>query len=121
MCCGSVTCLTTPDGATGAQPDNVDRVPVITRGRVVIDPRHHDRVLFDLDGVGTDTAKVDAAAWSSLFDDFLGGRTAAEGGDTPPFTNHDYRHFMDGKPRYDGVTDFLASRGISLPRGRPTD
>ena len=121
MCCGSVTCLTTPDGATGAQPDNATVYPSSPRGRVVIDPRHHDRVLFDLDGVGTDTAKVHAAAWSSLFDDFLGGRTAAEGGDTPPFTNHDYRHFMDGKPRYDGVTDFLASRGISLPRGRPTD
>jgi alpha,alpha-trehalase len=121
LCCGSVTLLTTPDGATGARPDNVDRAPILTRGRVVIDPRYHDGVLFDLDGVVTDTAKVHAAAWSSLFDDFLGGRTAAAGADTSPFTNDDYRHFVDGKPRSDGVTDFLASRGISLPRGRPTD
>jgi alpha,alpha-trehalase len=114
--------VTTSDGATGARPDNVDRAPILTRGRVVIDPRYHDGVLFDLDGVVTDTAKVHAAAWSSLFDDFLGGRTAAAGGgDTSPFTNDDYRHFVDGKPRSDGVTDFLASRGISLPRGRPTD
>jgi hypothetical protein len=54
-------------------------------------------------------------------DDFLGRRAAAEGGDTSPFTNDDYRHFVDGKSRSDGVTDFLASPGISLPRGRPTD
>jgi alpha,alpha-trehalase len=78
-------------------------------------------VLFDLDGVVTDTAKVHAAAWSSLFDDFLGGRAAAEGEDASPFTNDGYRHFVDGKPHLGGVTDFLASRGISLPRGRPTD
>ena len=86
--------VTTPNGATAARPDNVDRAPVITRGPVAIDPRYHDGVLFNLDGVVTDTAKVHAAAWSSLFDDFLGGRTAAEGGDTSPFTNDDYRLFV---------------------------
>jgi alpha,alpha-trehalase len=113
--------VTTPEAAIGARHDSADRAPIVTQEPLDIDLRFHDGVLFDLDGVVTDTAKVHAAAWSSLFDDFLGGRTAAEGGDTSPFTNDDYRHFVDGKPRYDGVTDFRASRGISLPWGRPTD
>ena len=113
--------MTTPEAAIGARHDSADRAPIVTQEPVDIDLRFHDGVLFDLDGVVTDTAKVHAAAWSSLFDDFLGGRAAAEGGNTSPFTNDDYRHFVDGKPRYDGVIDFLASRGIALRRGRPTD
>ena len=52
-----------------------------------------------------------------LFDDYLGGRRRRPSEDHEPFTPADYRHFIDGKPRYDGVRDFLASRGISLPWG----
>ena len=88
---------------------------------VTIDPRYHDAVIFDLDGVVTDTASIHAAAWKKLFDDFLARRPAHEGEDHTPFTDDDYRRLVDGKPRYDGVTDFLASRGISLQRGLPSD
>lgn len=88
---------------------------------VTIDPRYHDAVIFDLDGVVTDTAAIHAAAWTKLFDDFLTRRPAHPGEDRRPFTGDDYRRFVDGKPRHSGVADFLASRGISLPTGVPSD
>jgi beta-phosphoglucomutase family hydrolase len=73
--------------------------------------------LFDLDGVLTQTAKVHQAAWKRTFDEFLRSRDphAAE------FTQADYNQFVDGKPREDGVRDFLTSRGISLPEGAAGD
>lgn len=76
--------------------------------------------LFDLDGVLTQTAKVHAAAWKEMFDEFL--RTRAVGGSFVPFdAGEDYDKYVDGKPRYDGVRSFLASRGITLPEGGPDD
>lgn len=87
-----------------------------------IDPAIHEAVIFDLDGVVTRTAAVHAAAWKELFDDFLARRSLAEGTPLPPFdANREYRRHVDGKPRYDGVRDFLASRGIPLPLGSPDD
>ncbi len=88
---------------------------------VIVDPRFHDAVIFDLDGVVTDTATIHAAAWTALFDDYLARRPAAAGEDHAPFTDADYRRFVDGKPRFDGVADFLKSRGISLPWGSESD
>jgi alpha,alpha-trehalase len=88
-----------------------------------IDRQAFDAVLFDLDGVITRTAGVHAAAWKRLFDEYLAQRSGREG-DTPfqPFDiDRDYRTYVDGKPRYDGVESFLASRGIALPRGTPDD
>jgi trehalose-phosphatase len=81
-----------------------------------------DAVIFDMDGVITDTASVHAAAWKRLFDDFLRERSEREGEPFVPFdADADYRTFVDGRPRYDGVRGFLASRGISLPEGDPAD
>jgi beta-phosphoglucomutase family hydrolase len=78
--------------------------------------------LFDLDGVLTKTAKVHAAAWKEMFDDFLRSRAAATGGEFVPFDpGRDYEQFIDGRLRYDGVRTFLASRGIELPEGDPSD
>ncbi len=88
---------------------------------VAIDPRYHDAVLFDLDGVITDTAALHAAAWQELFDGYLSGRASSPAEHHGPFTPEDYRHFIDGKPRYDGVRDFLASRGVTLPWGANAD
>lgn len=76
--------------------------------------------LFDLDGVLTQTAKVHAAAWKSMFDDYLKER--AESGDEEfvEFDSHDdYNRYVDGLPRYDGVRSFLKSRDIELPEGEP--
>lgn len=78
--------------------------------------------LFDLDGVLTQTAKVHAAAWKSMFDDFLRGWAADHGQEFVPFDSvEDYDEYVDGKPRYEGVQSFLDSRGIELPRGTPQD
>jgi beta-phosphoglucomutase family hydrolase len=78
--------------------------------------------LFDLDGVLTDTAKVHAAAWKEMFDQYLRARAAKPGEEFVPFDQaEDYGTYVDGKPRYDGVRSFLASRGIELPKGEPDD
>lgn len=74
----------------------------------------HEAALFDLDGVITPTAEIHMQAWSEMFNAFLDA-------DQPRYTDDDYFRFVDGKPRYDGVRDFLASRGITLPDGDPTD
>jgi alpha,alpha-trehalase len=80
-----------------------------------------DAVVFDMDGVVTDTASVHAAAWKRLFDEYLSARAAREGTAFVPFEDEDYIRDVDGKPRYDGVRSFLASRGITLPEGDPSD
>ena len=69
-----------------------------------------DAVLFDLDGVVTPTAIVHMRAWSDMFNEFLSQYDGA--GDASPYTDADYYAHVDGKPRYDGVRDFLASRDI---------
>lgn len=78
-------------------------------------------VLLDLDGVITPTAEVHMRAWSEMFNAFLAAPGAPGGGDRSPYTDGDYYAHVDGKPRYDGVRDFLASRGIDLPEGDPAD
>ena len=78
--------------------------------------------LFDLDGVLTQTAKVHAAAWKEMFDQYLRDRAARTGEPFVPFDPvHDYDKYVDGLPRYDGVRSFLASRRIALPEGEPND
>ena len=78
--------------------------------------------LFDLDGVLTQTAKVHAAAWKQMFDEFLRGWADSHGKEFVPFDEvEDYDQYVDGKPRSDGVRSFLASRGIELPQGFPDD
>jgi beta-phosphoglucomutase family hydrolase len=78
--------------------------------------------LFDLDGVLTRTAKVHAAAWKQMFDDYLRQRAASAGEAFVPFDPlSDYDEYVDGKPRDDGVRSFLASRGIQLPEGSADD
>lgn len=74
-------------------------------------------VLFDLDGVVTPTAEVHMRAWSEMFNAFLTTYDAS----LAPYTDADYFAHVDGKPRYDGVRDFLASRGIELPEGTSED
>jgi beta-phosphoglucomutase family hydrolase len=78
--------------------------------------------LFDLDGVLTQTAKVHAAAWKQMFDDYLRERARRTDEAFVPFDPIlEYDQYVDGKPRYDGVRAFLASRGVELPEGDPSD
>jgi len=89
---------------------------------VVIAREDIDVVVFDMDGVVTQTAKVHATAWKELFDAFLRERSERTG---EPFREFDlradYLPYVDGKQRYDGVRAFLASRGITLPEGGEAD
>jgi beta-phosphoglucomutase family hydrolase len=80
----------------------------------------YDAVLFDLDGVVTPTAEVHMRAWAEMFNAFLESYDGPAA-DRSPYTDADYFAHVDGKPRYEGVRDFLESRGIDLPTGSPDD
>jgi trehalose 6-phosphate phosphatase len=87
---------------------------------VVIRPTDVDAVIFDMDGVVTDTARTHALAWKRLFDEYLQERASRTGEPFAPFdAGEDYLLYVDGKPRFDGVRDFLASRHITLPEDTP--
>jgi beta-phosphoglucomutase family hydrolase len=89
-----------------------------------MDPRlaAYPAVLFDLDGVLTDTAGVHSRCWKRMFDDYLRERAESLGEKFVEFdVKKDYLRYVDGKPRYDGVRSFLASRHIELPDGDPSD
>lgn len=87
-----------------------------------LDADQYDAVLFDLDGVLTDTAALHARAWKTMFDEYLRERSERLGEPFEPFTlEKDYTMWVDGKPRYDGVRSFLQARGITLPEGTPAD
>ena len=78
--------------------------------------------LFDMDGVVTRTAVVHDAAWKEMFDDFLQQWSAQTGKEFVPFDPvHDYDEYVEGKPRLEGTSSFLKSRGISLPVGPASD
>jgi beta-phosphoglucomutase family hydrolase len=83
-----------------------------------IGPERFDAVLFDLDGVLTDTARLHAACWKRVFDELLERLARDRGEPFRPFEiEADYGPYVDGKARLDGVRDFLASRGVRLPEG----
>jgi beta-phosphoglucomutase family hydrolase len=75
-----------------------------------------DAALFDLDGVLTPTADMHKRAWREMFSTYFAEHDVA-----PAYTDADYFTYVDGKPRFDGVRAELASRGIELPEGDPTD
>lgn len=75
----------------------------------------YDAVVMDLDGVVTDTASLHELAWKRLFDAFLATCPLRAGEGQKPFGSDDYRRFVDGRPRSDGVVGFLTSRGIAVP------
>jgi beta-phosphoglucomutase family hydrolase len=89
---------------------------------MTIDWTTYEAVLFDLDGVLTATARLHAASWKRMFDDYLARRASRAGEAFEPFgLPHDYARHVDGLPRYDGVRTFLAARRVALPDGAPDD
>jgi beta-phosphoglucomutase family hydrolase len=85
-------------------------------------PETINACLFDLDGVLTDTASVHTKAWAAMFDDYLRRRAEHTGESFVAFDPvSDYRRYVDGRKREDGVRTFLSSRGIELPEGDPDD
>lgn len=83
---------------------------------------HPYAAVFDLDGVVTFTARVHAAAWKELFDTYMRSREQRFGEPFRAFdADADYRAYVDGRPRYEGVRTFLESRGIHIDYGTPAD
>ena len=107
-----------PDHAWVMSPDPDD----VHDETLELSPRRWRAVVFDLDGVITRTASTHAVAWKQAFDAFLAERGERGGEDHSPFDPDDeYRRYVDGRPRYEGVQTFLHARGIDLPRGEPDD
>jgi beta-phosphoglucomutase family hydrolase len=108
----------TPGGKRRIRPDRAAGAPTVSRvptpSPASLD--HYSAVLFDLDGVLTPTAEVHMRAWDQMFNAFLSAR-----GEQRAYTDADYFAHVDGKPRYDGVRDMLATRDIVLPEGSPDD
>lgn len=99
-----------------------DSAPAATTGITPLALAAYEAVLSDLDGVLTKTARLHAAAWKRLFDDYLAQVGARTGTSVKSFNlEEDYRLHLDGKPRHEGVRDFLKSRGLSLSAGDPGD
>ena len=85
-------------------------------------PAHAEACIFDLEGVLTDSSQLHASAWAHVFDELLVRSSQKAGREFLPFDrNEDYRRYLEGRPRLEGVHSFLASRGIRLPEGRPDD
>ena len=80
-----------------------------------------DAVIFDLDGVVTDTAELRAAAWKQLFDDVLQDPRLPAGTRRDPFSTEDYLDLVAGRTWEDAVSTFLRSRGGTIPDGSPAD
>ncbi|HET9092600.1 MAG TPA: beta-phosphoglucomutase family hydrolase [Acidimicrobiales bacterium] len=78
-------------------------------------------LLFDLDGVLTDTARLHATAWKETFDRLLAELAERDERRFVAFSESDYERYVDGRPRDEGVESFLASRRISLPSGTAGD
>ena len=85
---------------------------------ITIDVERFEALLFDLDGVITQTASIHARAWKQTFDEYFDQRAARSSTPFVPFDlETDYRSYVDGKPRLAGALSLLASRGIDMPRG----
>jgi HAD superfamily hydrolase (TIGR01509 family) len=106
---------------TGASPVPwIAQVPVTAKALGL--PDTVEACIFDLDGVLTDSGVLHAWAWAETFDPFLFQLSEQAGWQFIPFDRDaDYRSYVDGRPRLEGVHAFLTSRGIQLPDGRPDD
>ncbi|GAB2678527.1 beta-phosphoglucomutase family hydrolase [Nocardia goodfellowii] len=81
----------------------------------------YSAVLFDMDGVVTDTAAIHQQAWKALFDSVLQDQRVDDGADTRPFDSDDYFRLVDGRGRLDAIAAFLESRQVSVPDGHEDD
>lgn len=86
------------------------------------DIESYDAMLFDLDGVIAHSTTLHGELWKEVFDAFLARFGKRHDLPFRPFdARADYHEYVDGRSRYDGVVNFLASRGIKIPWGEPHD
>ena len=85
-------------------------------------PSSLESCVFELDGVLANSIAAHRAAWAEAFDGFLLRRSTLTSHEIVPFDPHaDYDEYIDSRPRLEGVSELLASRGISLPVGSAAD
>jgi HAD superfamily hydrolase (TIGR01509 family) len=105
--------------AIGAQPAakyEQREYNVVSRSQTGVGKLDFDAAIFDMDGVLTKTADVHSTAWKRMFDEYLRIRKSRYGEPFREFTHGgDYRVYVDGRPRHQGIEMFLKSRGITLP------
>lgn len=96
--------------------------PMPVNNRMLGLPATVSACLFDVEGVLTDSAVLHAWAWGEVFDDFLLRLSEKTGSHFIPFDRvAEYRTYVDGRSRLEGVHAFLGSRGIRVPEGRLDD
>jgi beta-phosphoglucomutase-like phosphatase (HAD superfamily) len=97
-----------------------NRMTPSDRGSTIQPP--YDEVIFDMDGVVTDTASLHAKAWKHLFDQVLADPRVVVVKPVHPFdVVQDYRRYVDDRRREDGVVAFLRARGVDVPMGTAGD
>lgn len=72
--------------------------------------KSYSTVLFDLDGVITNTASLHAQAWKRVFDRIIECLPVPQKKFSLP---KDYLNFVDGRNRIEGINAFLNHRGIT--------
>jgi beta-phosphoglucomutase-like phosphatase (HAD superfamily) len=96
--------------------------PMPVRASLLGLPPETRACVFDLDGVLTNSALLQATAWAEVLDDFLMRVAQVSERQFIPFDPvDDYRRYLDGRPRLDGIHAFLTSRGLRIPEGRLDD
>lgn len=100
--------------------------PFLPRGlarRALALPPEVRSCVFELDDVLVGSAGLQKEAWARTLNESLAARSETSYGRlSPPFdARTDYAEHIEGRPRLEGVRAFLASRGIRLPEGQPTD
>ena len=86
-------------------------------GGYVVSRDQYDAVLFDLDGVITNTAKLHAACWKQMFDQYLQKRAGERAEAFRPFDlATDYRLYLEGSRVLMGFAIFW-HRAVSNCRG----
>ncbi|MFP4517662.1 MAG: beta-phosphoglucomutase family hydrolase, partial [Desulfovibrionales bacterium] len=103
----------------GSEHKSEERVQSVTVS--MLNLSSYSALIFDLDGVITQTANLHARAWRMMFDEYLQWRKDRGKTAFAPYRDGDYTQHLDGRPRYEGVDHFLTSRDIDLPWGDPED
>jgi HAD superfamily hydrolase (TIGR01509 family) len=118
---GSANAGGVPAASSGQRPGGGQQPLHDGPDKPVLHLERTDAVLFDLDGVLTDTAGLHQAAWTAVFTELFAQASTVSGQQPAPFTGEDYRQLAHGEPRLDAVRNVLASRHVTLPEGRRGD
>lgn len=78
--------------------------------------RGFEAIVLDLDEVITKTADQHARSWKIALDEYLKSRQKEQFD-----VNSDFNLYIDRKPKDTAIREFLSSRDIRMPEGKPED